>query len=242
MLELGMITAPRKHPTIQQSITSLRNAGFIQPIHVFAEPESACTETADVLIRYNPERRGCFLNFHHALTTLLAETSQPYLCILQDDILMGKNAWPYLRYILETSEKPFGYYSLVSYKHDIFHMKAFRPGWHACTLGWNSWGGNYVMMTPVARKMVQQPFYQRHLKHYVHQVRNQQIDACVSETCLRMGLDTYLHTPSLSDHIGEESTIGHGDLTDERQAYEFDPELDFLKFIPIRHRAEYSAS
>lgn len=53
------------------------------------------------------------------------------------------------------------------------------------------------------------PFYQNHLHTYT---KNQQIDACISQTLSFLGEPMYYHNPSLSVHIGHESTVGHLDM------------------------------
>lgn len=49
--------------------------------------------------------------------------------------------------------------------------------------------------------------HQRFVKHRV----NQQVDAVVAASMLDLGRPSYVHVPSLVDHVGETSTLGHDD-------------------------------
>lgn len=231
MIELGMITAPRDESVIARSVASLRGAGFGQTLHVFAEPGSIPVADPRVEMRYNSERLGCFKNYNHALTTLLAETQQPYVCVLLDDVIYARNLARFLEYTLRQSQGWFGYYALISIQHEVTLWEQIPEGWFASDVGWESWGGQFVMQTEVAKQMVQHPVYVDHLENYV---RNQQIDACVSECFKRMELPRYLHVPSLAEHIGETSTLNHGPLTADRKGFAFDESRDCLAWIPGR--------
>lgn len=234
MIDIAMLTAPRQEPTLKRSLLSLREAGFKQAVHLFAEPGSELQSLPEtdphLVIHQNPERMGCFHNYNQGLEFLLQETESPYVMVLLDDMIYSRYLAPYLLETLKKAPPEFGYYALISIDHDIGGLKGVKPGWNRSHLGWYCWGGLFVMQRETAARLVQFEFYRDHLLYYT---RNQQIDACVSESFKRMELAMFMHIPSLAEHIGETSTLGHGELTDERRAFQFQPSLPPPDYFPI---------
>lgn len=216
MIDVAIISAPRKIETLKQSHQSAIDAGFTD-IKVFGEPGTNPVG----LFHENEVRYGAFKNFHQALSYLVTHGKNPYVLVLSDDIIYCKNAYAIVLKALEEKQgQPFGYYALYTSNHDAIYV-GVKDGWNETKAGWECWGGLFVMEKTTAKRMIAHPFYQNHLKHYK---ANQQIDACVSETLKRMGLPMYIHVPSLAQHIGESSTLGHfhGENT---SGYKFNPEL-----------------
>lgn len=231
MIDIGMLTAPRKIPTLQRSLTSLRASGFRQRVHLFAEPGGMELENKEhVFLHQNMTQLGCFKNFNQALTFLLRDTVQPYLLILSDDILYPRNLQSYLQRSLKEAPADFGYYALLSLNHDVFLLPEVKEGWNQTFLGWESWGGLFLMKRESAQRLWEHPFYQDHLNHYQ---KNEQIDACVSECFKLMDLPMYLHVPSLTEHIGETSTLEHNYTTYNHCVYQFNPVLPAPPYFPI---------
>lgn len=219
MIDFGIITAPRKQSTVQQSLDSALACGM-EDITVFAEPGVEELNGKHKRIN-NKDRLGAFNNHHSALKHLLTGHN-PYVCVLLDDMIYSRNAYAIVLKALEEDKMPFGYYAMITINHDVNNEGISGSGWKQTNAGWDCWGGLFVMRKDIARKLIAHPFYDNHLKTYT---ANQQIDACISETFKRMELPMYMHLPSLAQHIGETSTIGHGELTDARKAYQFNPEL-----------------
>ena len=216
MIDVAIISAPRKAETLSQSYRSAIDAGF-KDIKVFGEPGTIPVG----LFHENEVRYGAFKNFHQALSYLVECGESPYVVILSDDIVYCKNAYAIvLKALEEHADKPLGYYGLFTSGHDADYV-GVTEGWNETKAGWDCWGGLFIMKKDVAKRMIQQPFYQNHLKNYK---ANQQIDACVSETLKRMGLPMYIHSPSLAQHIGQSSTLGHYH-NESTSGYKFNPEL-----------------
>jgi hypothetical protein len=49
----------------------------------------------------------------------------------------------------------------------------------------------------------------------------QQVDAVVSASMLDLGRPIYVHVPSLVDHVGDTSTIGHDDIAGALRGHRF---------------------
>lgn len=85
---VGVTTAPRKIPTLDKCLASMRVAGWSRP-HIFAEPGSPVPdEGADVVRR--PSLFGAWRNFYEGLEALRrdAPTASAYLMV-QDDAFFG---------------------------------------------------------------------------------------------------------------------------------------------------------
>ena len=212
-LAIAMVTAPRRKDTARRSILSLRFAdNRPKKIHIFAEPNSPIPTVDFVQIHQNEETLGCFRNFHQAHRWLLDNTTADWILVLSDD-MKGKDTWirragEYVSRISSSVEN-FGYLALYTplgmkqfFKNDPqLEIIELNRGW-----GRGGWGGLYLMPRKSAEKILASRFYTEHLENYE---KNQQFDECMKEACLELGLSQYYVNPSLFDHVGITSTIGH---------------------------------
>lgn len=211
MFDIGIITAPRDKDMIGTTVPSIREAGFVEPIHVFAEPDTFIPNI-DVEVHQNIERLGCFGNYHNALKWLIENGDKPYIVVLSDDFLYSKNTCVRLLSRLYDMEHDWGYHALYTPAGMRYLMKIKR-GWNEVKGGWKkSYGGLYVFQRHIAEKIINHDFYVDHLANYK---ANQQIDHCIPEVCHQMGLEQYIHNPSFANHIGFQSTIGHNHTSRE---------------------------
>ena len=205
MIEVAIITAPRNSSTLNKSVRSLRYAGFNDVITIYAEPGQYEPTVGTNLLK-NKKKLGCFGNYHNALSNTVL-TDKPYVLILSDDFIYTRLTY---KKITNDAQKfgQFGYMALFTPKgmtHPPCNLRKKR--WSAINMGWKtSFGGQYLIRTEVARKILEHDFYKQHLENYT---QNQQIDHCIPEVCYQMELDQWYHNPSLCQHIGLESTIGH---------------------------------
>lgn len=199
MVEVGIITTPRN--TINKSITSLR-ASFGGVINVYAEPGKYNIEDKGVNLKINKKQLGCFKNYNNALTDL-CKTDKSHVLVLADDFIYTQSMFKKVPF-----HGNYGYYALFTptgMRHPPCSIR--KRGWNKINKGWaTSFGGLYLMKTEVAREIIKHPFYLNHLNNYE---QNQQIDHCIPEVCYRLKLDQWYSNPSLADHIGFDSTIGH---------------------------------
>lgn len=201
-LNLSMITTPRKRPTIDFSINSIRAAGYQDVITVFAEPAQYDIRDKGVDLHVAEKQLGCFKNFHRAFEW--NSKKQHFFCVLSDDFVYHKGALRAVQSRMDY-ESYHALYTPDGMKHPPCSIK--MKGWQTVNLGWaNSFGGLYVMHSEMARKIIAHPRYQDHLNNYE---KNQQIDHIIPEVCHKLGLDQWYTNPSLAGHIGVISTIGH---------------------------------
>ena len=201
---VGVTTAQRTPPTLLRSLQSLATAGWAAP-YLFAEPDSVPAHLNGkirVIERHTPY--GAWPNWYTAAVELymMHPKADAYL-LCQDDVLYGKE----LRGYLEQRLWPSGRLGVVSL-HTPSHRA--RPNWrgfHPDNEGWSAWGAQaYVFSNPSMRAMLRDPGVVNHRNRGPRDgLRN--IDSVIGFWCTSSGLDYYIHQPSLTQHIGESSTL-----------------------------------
>lgn len=213
MIELAVITAPRMHPTINQSLKAIRYGGYNGKIHIFAEPDIDLLYLDPLFsVHRNETKLGCFGNYNRALTWMVENSEAEYIAVLGDDFDWKRATFIMAEQAVKRLNK-LGYAALYTPQGVGIRWK-LQGGWQEINLGWgNTWGGNYVFKKDVAKQIIDHPYYQKHLETYK---KNEQVDHCIPEVIHQLGLNQYFHTPSFCDHIGKISTIGHQHTQNER--------------------------
>ncbi len=192
-MKIAIITAPRKIPTLHSCIKSVRKAGYTDTIEIFAEP-GAVADFPNV--HRNEVCLGALGNFNRALSYMVERSD--YMVILNDDLFLYHKAFKYI-----DLTKNFGYLCMCTIEQDINEEDRNKKGWIKIDKGFHTWGAGFIMHKKVAIELLNHPFYQERLK--VSPEKG--IDAAVSESMLQMGYSMYAHNPSLTEHIGEFSSI-----------------------------------
>jgi len=205
-IDFAVITTYRLQSTIAKSIESLRRAGHGGFINIFAEPNTEFVDMPGTNFIYNQKQLGCFGNYHRALTSLCENSDATHICVLSDDFQYSQDLFKSLAKI--THNENFCYAALFTPAGmSLQPCRIRKHGWSTMNMGWkNSWGGLYLFKKSVAKDIIAHDFYTNHLANYE---ANQQIDHCIPEVCFQLGLDQWFSNPSLADHIGNTSTIGH---------------------------------
>jgi hypothetical protein len=87
-----------------------------------------------------------------------------------------------------------------------------KTGWHVLDAGWKFSGAQaLVFPAPAVRTMLAHPTPLNHTRLGIGNGRNH-IDAVVGLWAQRAGLPLIVPSPSLADHIGATSALGHGRL------------------------------
>lgn len=89
---IGVTVAPRQPITINQTIKSLRDIGYKDPIHIFAEPGIQRPDIDDECIYFhaNETQLGCFGNYNNMCRQLIMQATRnqvPYIATIQDDFV-----------------------------------------------------------------------------------------------------------------------------------------------------------
>jgi hypothetical protein len=217
-LAIAMTTAPRPRPTLLTSLKSLRAAGFVEDVHLLAEPGTfdrvRRPHDARTIEHENSSTRGCFRNWKRAVKRLLSRTSAPWLLVVQDDATWVPWAADVLRaQLIARHDVRTGVLSPYVTGKDV--APTFDDGWNECRVGWTFWGAlAFAMPRAAAEDLLRHPRFTQHRG-------TQQVDAVVSASMLDLGRPIYVHVPSLVDHVGDTSTVGHDDIAGTLRGHRF---------------------
>ncbi|MGE0606569.1 MAG: glycosyltransferase [Pirellulales bacterium] len=189
---------------MERTLGSLRQAGFDQTIYIGAEPGSVAAKwkAPGVQVRRHQRRLGCYPNWLFVARWLLAETDAPYLLICEDDVEFCDGAAAGVWHGLKTLGDV-GYVSLYTPVRNVeLAGVQANPGWHALNLGDSSWGAlTYAFPREVLAKIVA----------YVAEPPADGTDQHVSAQVARLNRNAWFHIPSLAQHVGRTSSLGHPD-------------------------------
>lgn len=212
-LAMGVITAPRIKDTAKRMLLGLKTVKHIpKKIHVFAEPNAPVPDDNLLVVHQNETQLGCFKNFYHTHKWLLENTACDYILVLADDVKYKSTfIQKAFEHIQQINIERMGYLALYTPSG----MRQFFNDVHGRTpervilnygFGGGGWGGCYLMHRKNATRIFR---HHAMLDHYENYKANQQFDEIVKECCHQLRLNQYYINPSLFDHIGVTSTIGH---------------------------------
>ena len=206
-IAIGITHVPRKSETLASSLVRLPS-GTEATIY----PDGTHYVRQYVPVKRLGKRVGCFRHWYRVLADL-CETDADAVGIMPDDVNYHSKIWKTVTPKL--AEKGTGYVAAFL-PIGMAKRYGWGKGWHECKGGWGtSWGGGYLFPMQVARDLLKHPFIIDHRDNYKP---NQQIDHAIPEAIHRMGLKQWYHYPSLLQHIGYTSTVGHRHTKDENAA------------------------
>lgn len=213
-LAIAMTTALRRVPTLPHAIKSLRAAGFSEILHLFTEPGAPLQDLDNqTIVHANPFQQGCFGNWRSAIQ-YLATTTADWFLIVQDDAIWSPGSAKILRDAMQIRQDlREGFLSAFVMDKDV--PRGAIDGWNEFRAGWNFWGALAICMKRDAADQLMQ-----HSRFVYHRAR-QQVDAVVAASMLDLNRPSFVHVPSLVDHIGTTSTIGHDAVVDRIRGYRF---------------------
>lgn len=215
-LAIGMTTAPREEPYVGRAYSSLRAAGFDQPLHLFLEPDSPFTnfepDPDDVVRHFATTQLGCFLNWKRALSHLAYREDADWVMVLQDDVIWRRDgramveaelpAWEAMGYRFGFAS-PYTSPAMVPFTKKDDYVVMGWEGWVAPEFHNNAFWGALAMI--FSRESAQSLLtFDRFRKHDHHR----KVDVVVGNCMRDMGREMRVAVPSLCDHIGERSTLG----------------------------------
>jgi hypothetical protein len=222
-------TAPRKVPTVIETLESLEDCGWSPT--VFAEPGSIDTGRATI---WNEERLGVWRNWVKSCIWALDQEADLIMTV-QDDTEFH----PESRALVESIEWPedAGYISLYTPKH-YQQWKDGRPrpvGFYPVKTN-SMWGAMALVFKPdVLARVISHPRaldwcgvapknkesragYKERRKAEPWKIQNS--DFIIASILLRnLKRKLYYFNPSPCTHISKFSSIGHGDNSGRRNAY-----------------------
>lgn len=195
---IGMTTAPRKSPTLRQTLDSLAASGFDKP-HVFADGGDVCWVPDSKRTTRRTSKWGAWKNFLHGLTELRGTPADAYL-MLQDDVTFTPKTREYLEAYLWPEESPLCAVSLYTGAK----YTAQSPGWTRHIVSPRSpwlWGALAFAFTPqLVDAMLDSITFLRWSSPH-------RVDVAIGLACEEVDAAIWHPTPSLCQHIGETSSI-----------------------------------
>lgn len=204
---------PRRNELLPRTLRSLLLAGFDRPI-LFIDGADGCSmaeyeDTFGLPCSVRSQRIRTHGNWVLALLELFIR--EPYAdryAIFQDDLVTYRN----LRQYLEKCEYPYmGYLNLYTFPSNQklapdYCAGRYRPCWYlsnqlgrgAVALVFNSESARHLLCS---RDMLERPMD----AHRGHRA----VDGGVVHSLAKVGIKEYVHTPSLTQHIGKHSSMGN---------------------------------
>ena len=211
---VGITTAPRRVPTLERTLASLKAAGW-GDIAVFAEPGVSLPAGAiDCRLTRRGQRLGAFPNWYLALAELYmqAPRSGAYL-ICQDDVLLAEGLRAYMEGVLW----PGPVVGVVSVYCPSHVGRGKSHGFHAHDGGWNTAGAlAYLFPNPSVRAFLSDPMVVNH-RHHGPASGMRNIDSLVGAWCRQSRRPYFVHVPSLAQHIGSTTTVWSHNGCDQRR-------------------------
>ena len=198
----GITTVPDRATTyLPRTISSLRLAGFERPTLFIDGNARQDHEDYGLAIvdRNNPV--GAFGNWIIALWELWIREKTDWYVIFQDDFLMYSNTREYLeKCCLSATNR---YYNLHTHPQNE-QVEWKKDGWYKS----NQRGrGAVALMFP--QDVVYRLLSNEHIAAKPRQNRNpyRNLDGTVSKACTSSGITEWCHYPTLTYHIGEDSSL-----------------------------------
>jgi hypothetical protein len=119
-----------------------------------------------------------------------------------------------------------GFWSMYTPRRDR-DLVARQKGWVLSNRGRDAWGTQAMCFPRCSAEIL----LEYHPLYAEDQLRGA-TDAIVAQCFLEAGLPCYYHNPSLSDHLGRTSSVGHN-WYDEHVGLDFDPEFQAHALDPI---------
>ena len=202
----GVITTPREHGYfLDKTLRSMQGAGLPSPV-IFAEPNSPIPDEFQGDVVFRRKQYGDWTNWASGLYELfLSEPETDYFLMVEDDCLFCKNLVEYLEYAIPLLPE-FAYISL--YTGNKFHRPKIR-GFHNEARGWDTWSTVAILLE---HKRIENFLgnidVMRHRKESLGSIHDNTSKDCVMGRWAKtLNLPIYYHSPSLTEHIGWDSTL-----------------------------------
>ena len=217
-IAVAVTTAPRDKPTLQTTVASLV-ANQWEP-YIFAEPGSELSGLGKLPTQQNAERLGAWFNWLAACRHMLAKTKSEYILTVQDDTVISPGTAKFLADLKWPDDRC----GMVSLYTPTQYMQR-KPGlhrirtnslWGACAMLFRRSDLQRIIETKVAVNWRGAAFRTRKRPREDWEVAN--VDTAIGKALRELGVSPYFFTPSLSQHIGETSSIGHKGMGPRRIA------------------------
>ena len=214
---VGVVTTPRQSEYyLNDTLESIKNSGW-DCINLFAEPDSKIPSNFDDNLVKRSKKYGNWTNWVCGLFELFMNNpNSDYFIMFEDDIVLCHNIKPYLEYCLPELV-PFASISLYTPSYYCVPKRCF----HNECRGWNT----YCTQTVVMSKKSVNKFLTNYnvIAHRTGETacpktaditsktwpeyKNTCKDGIIGRWAKEENLPIYYHSPSLVEHIGEDSSL-----------------------------------
>jgi len=227
---VGVTTAPRAKPTLDTCLDSLSRSGWEVPRLFVDSGVTIADRFSDLPVTFHETKLGPWPNYYLALVELLMrEPEADAFMLVQDDVVFDDRHD--LRTYLEAILWPADPIAAVS----LYCSKAYtRPvaGWHQVESRW-IWGAlAFVFPRESAKRFVTDPLVFDHRRNPTEGLVN--IDILIGRWADEHQLPIYFPSPSLVQHIGNESSIWsdpNSRAIGDRRANRFAGDIEQLRSV-----------
>ena len=203
VIAVGMITCPRPGIRLSESIERLVRGGFGQKVNVFCEPGEVEDNLGPaVSIHRNDSRLGVLGNWIHCLTWLYENTDAEFLLVCEDDVDLARGAHHALTLGMRQYDQC-GFFSLFTPFRNASILGS-RHGWVPCTSEADIWGSLALCFPRSSARMLLE-----YVPLYAEDPLRGATDLIVAQCFVDAQLPRLYHSPSLANHLGRISTVGH---------------------------------
>jgi hypothetical protein len=200
---VGVITAPRRKPTLDDCLDSLIRAGWERPRLFVDSATTIATRHEGLPITLREPRIGAWPNYYLALVELqMREPEADAYMLVEDDVIFfdRQDLRAYLEDVLWPAD-PCGAVSL--YCSSVYTQP--EPGWHEFAGEW-VWGAlAFIFPRESVRQLIGDPGVLAHRTRREEGLED--TDALIGRWSHRRGLPIHYPTPSLVQHIGDTSSL-----------------------------------
>jgi hypothetical protein len=227
----GVMTVPsRRNDLLPQTLASLKAAGFDRPVLFIDGGDSAAYADLGLPIFSRSTALGNFGNWlASAVELYLRDPHADFYSLFEDDILISRGARSYIE---ATATAPDAYFSLYTCPSNEITSGMSGTGWfrtitkdaahHRAVLEshdqlrdgsrWQHGLGALGLVFPreVFRRLLKQHNMMDHPASPPELDPKRKSDGVIATSMNRAGVAEYCHIPSLMQHVGDQSTLGHG--------------------------------
>lgn len=216
-LTIAMPSAFRPGLSRDRAVKALRAGGFLDPLHLFTEPPHPEQHWLNVTVHPNETQLGGWLNHKQCLRWLLDNAPTRYLMVAEDDVVFCCGARQLLDQQIE-AHPDFSVITLYYSNRDHQATKA-ADGWFLHNRGCHHFG-NLALVFDREGGIEK---YLASVEHIVEGRFTRNYDVPMFSWFKNNPSEdhgVWSHCPSLVDHIGVRSTLGHKDHPG-RRGYRF---------------------
>lgn len=203
---VGLTTSPRRLPTIDTCLDSVRQAGW-SDVRLFMDDSVDLAERHRSLASsVRTPRLGAWPNYYLSLTELLMRCpgADAYL-LLQDDVLFYGH--PGLKAYLEKLWLPLREQAALASLFCPRDYTRSEAGWHQLSETW-FWGAlAFIFSREAAQRFIVDRQVMSHRWHTDYGEGTKGIDVVIGAWAARNDIPIFYPSPSLVQHIGEVSTM-----------------------------------